>query len=183
MSCGDQYLCGIYRSARGALVPFSLRNRGDTPVFHRRVAALRKTFAKDGNIILEERIVEGKPAEIQNLLKDLLNAHERKQHLAIHVGSVIEYCDGAGVHAAVILRLGIERSFMLFATSNPDWSPWSRKITKEEYALLGYPEKAAKPTYFAPVIRDNEFMHATHKEFPKHRVDALLEEFGSFAEG
>lgn len=93
---------------------------------------------------------------------------------AVKTGDVIDYIDN-GVHAALVLFRGTRKSFLLFATTNPAWNPRARLLTIEEYVLLGYPQR--KPTYFAPVIRVNDFMRLTNKSFPIHRVELLQKEF------
>lgn len=62
-------------------------------------------------------------------------------------------------------------------TSNPYWNLRARKLTKEEEILLGYPSRG-NLSYFAPVIRPNEFAVITGKSYPLHRIQDLIIEFG-----
>lgn len=97
----------------------------------------------------------------------------------VQTGDVIEYVNN-GTHAALVLFRGTEKSFLLFATTNPNWNPRSRILTIEEHALLGYPQR--RITYFAPVIRVNYFMRPTNKSFPEHRIKDLQKEFNVIPE-
>ena len=92
-------------------------------------------------------------------------------------GSVASQIDGGTIHQAIILESGSLETFALFLTTNPNWCRCSRRITKEEAALVGFYGQIAK-TYLAPVIRSTcDFVVENDCTFPEHRVVALKKEF------
>ena len=92
------------------------------------------------------------------------------------VGDIVIYADRHGQHTALVLHKGNEYSTFLFVTSNPDWNENARAVTKKEESLLGYPDKGTI-SYFAPVVRYNEYAVETGKSYPTHRVKDLVVEF------
>lgn len=140
----------------------------------RRFDLLKKDSLKE---IIYAGEVESDSNNINEYMNTILSVHAESAHIkpAIKTGSIIDYIDDK-VHLALVLFYGKEKSFLLFTTTNPDWNPRSRLLTKDEQSLLGFPSR--KTTYFAPVIRSNVYMSSTGKYFPEHRIESLQKEFG-----
>lgn len=64
---------------------------------------------------------------------------------------------------------------MLMITGNNLWNNKSRLISKDEFGLLGMPQK--KNSYFAPVYRSNENLVPTNINYSQHRIIDLIKEF------
>jgi len=91
-------------------------------------------------------------------------------------GEIVIYADNHGQHTAIVLHSMKYESYFVFVTSNPHWGRTSREISKEEQALMGFPDKG-RISYFTPVIRDNDMAVSTGRFYPVHRVQELIVEF------
>ncbi len=92
----------------------------------------------------------------------------------LNPGDVVYLIDG-GFHTALILRVDVYKSYLLMITSNDLWNKKSRKITKDEFNLLGIPQR--KQSYFAPVLRSNNDLSKSGVKYPEYRIKELIEEF------
>jgi len=92
-------------------------------------------------------------------------------------GEVVSFIDDDRNHTAIVLEYTNELCCLLFVTSNPYWNTYSRLVTEDELAILGY-TNSKRDSYFAPVIRPTKFVHSKNHSFPQHRIESLLEEFG-----
>ena len=92
-------------------------------------------------------------------------------------GDIIIYADKYGQHTGIVLKKGETESTFLFVTSNPNWGRMARRITRDEEALLGYPNRG-RTSFFVPVVRPNVFAIETGKSYSSYRIEELIEEFG-----
>lgn len=151
------YFYGVANSASG-INAFVHRKRSKVP---------------DGALVIKE-------CQAQNREEALKIADEfRTNYLRgtkFRPGEIVIYADSHGQHTAIVLHSMKYESYFVFVTSNPNWGRASREITKDEQALMGYPDKG-RTSYFTPVIRDNDMAVSTGKLYPIHRVRDLIAEF------
>ncbi len=89
-------------------------------------------------------------------------------------GQIVHFID-SDYHLGLLLTVGTKKSYMLMVTSSDNWNGRSRRITKDEFSLLGMPQR--KISYFAPVSRPNEDITPTGITYPQHRLLDLIQEF------
>lgn len=192
--------CGLCLTRTGKVIKFFKRYKGK-----KSFQKFLDSQEKEGSKLLIHKKIIAYPSEMSDIVKRIYEEHsptqeerqaysakkkeERKQEEVIeirheelkqfHAGSIVRYMDGNGRdHVAIVLRPGREKSLMAFLTTNPDWNIRSRRLTKDESALMGYPYKKDTTTYLAPVIRHNNCIHTTERlSFPYHRVRDMIREF------
>jgi len=92
----------------------------------------------------------------------------------VEMGDVALHNDGEQ-HVAVILSVDGDDCEALFFTSNPDWSDYSRRATRDELAMAGFIHTRA--TYLAYVKRSASDFKALGRTFPAHWIESLTTEF------
>lgn len=81
--------------------------------------------------------------EIKNTHSEIIEESKKTfdaPKLELESGRVVYLID-EGFHVGVILNVGTELSYMLMITGNNLWNNKSRLISKDEFGLLGMPQK------------------------------------------
>lgn len=90
-------------------------------------------------------------------------------------GGVFHHSDGGRTHSGICLGRLSGGLMLLFMTTSLGWNRFARRITREEQAMTGFPSR--RPTYLAPVLRDEDGVTWTGLDVPEHRTAALRAEF------
>lgn len=121
-------------------------------------------------------IAPGSVAEA--LGKRLQTVHELEQPASKEdAGRVFHHSDGGRVHSGICVGTLSGDLMLLFMTTNVEWNPFCRRITRDEHAMTGFPSKNKRMTYLAPVIRPDTEVTWTEVTIPEHRSAALRAEF------
>lgn len=134
----------------------------------------RKKKVKNAIIIAKGKFLSREEALI--IAESIRYKYIQEERFKLKSGDIVMYADKYGQHTAIVINPGEYKTVFIFITSNPLWSNLSRKMSKDELALLGYPDRG-KVSYFVPVSRYNEFAVSLGRSFPSHRVVKLKEEF------
>ena len=92
-------------------------------------------------------------------------------------GEIVSLADREGNHVGLVINIDKDFCELLLCTTNPNWNPFSRKLSNDERIYFGNIFIRSKTTYFAPVKRRTADVYSLGVSFPDHRVEGLKEEF------